>query len=246
MKTVLITGIGRGIGRALAEKFLIESYKVIGTTVTGKADFTHPNLAVHQLDLSSPESIDRCCADIARVCEKTGLTIDILINNAGALFDDDETRIIVDKLRKTLEVNLIGTIDFTEHIIPSMSRDGHIVSISSSAGSLADTDMEDAKTSHYPFHYPAYKISKCALNMYTRTLAMRMEHERNTTGPAGAAAKSVDFITVSSVHPGWVKTAMGGDDATMTPEEAAENIYKLAISRPETGQFWFKGEKWPW
>jgi NAD(P)-dependent dehydrogenase (short-subunit alcohol dehydrogenase family) len=142
----------------------------------------------------------------------------------------------VDKLRKTLEVNLIGTIDFTEHIIPSMDKSAHIVNISSSAGSLNDTDMEDAKTSHFPFHYPAYKISKCALNMYTRTLAMRMQHERN----------SEDFITVSSVHPGWVKTAMGGDDANLTPEEAAGNIYTLAISKPETGQFWFNGKKHPW
>ena len=246
MKTVLITGIGRGIGQALAKKFLAENYKVIGTATTGKVDFSNPNLTVYQLDLSSPESIDRCCADIARVNEKNGMTIDILINNAGAMFDNDEIQVIVDKLLKTLEVNLIGTIDFTEHIIPEMSPSGHIVSISSSAGSLTDTDMADAKTSHFPFHYPAYKISKCALNMYTRTLAMRMQHERNTTGPAGAPGISADFITVSSIHPGWVKTAMGGDDATETPEEAAESIYKLAISRPETGQFWFNGKKYPW
>ena len=53
-------------------------------------------------------------------------------------------------------------------------------------------------------------------------------------------------ITVSSVHPGWVRTDMGGSDATMSPEEAAEYIYKLGISRPETGQFWFKGKKYPW
>jgi len=246
MKTVLITGIGRGIGRALAEKFLIESYRVIGTTTTGKSDFSHPNLIVHQLDLSSAESIDRCCADMARASSKNGITIDILINNAGVMFDGDETSVIVDKLRKTLEVNLIGTIDFTEHIIPSMTHDGHIVSISSSAGSLTHTDMNHLEGAHFPFHYPAYRISKCALNMYARSLAMRMQHERQTTGPAGSAGINEHCITVSVINPGWVKTAMGGDDATTTPEEAAENIYNLAISRPETGQFWFDGKKHPW
>ncbi len=230
MKTVLITGVSKGIGRALAEKFLIEEYRVISTSTTGHVDYSHPNLAIHQLELTSAESIDKCCADIQRL----GIKIDILINNAGVLFDDDETSVIIDKLRKSLEVNLIGTIDFTEHIIPIIKKDGHIINLSSSAGSLTNTDMKDAETSHFPFHYPAYKISKCALNMYTRTLAMRMEHREKNS------------IIVSSVHPGWVKTDMGGDDADLTPEEAAGHIYKLAISSPETGQFWFKGEKYPW
>jgi NAD(P)-dependent dehydrogenase (short-subunit alcohol dehydrogenase family) len=53
-------------------------------------------------------------------------------------------------------------------------------------------------------------------------------------------------IIVSSVHPGWVKTDMGGEEAPMTPEEAAAHICTLALSQPESGQFWFKGEKYPW
>ena len=69
--------------------------------------------------------------------------------------------------------------------------------------------------------------------MYTRTLAARFINEKTP-------------VVVSSVHPGWVKTSMGGDGAPMLPVEAAEDIYRLAISQPETGQFWFKGEKHPW
>jgi NAD(P)-dependent dehydrogenase (short-subunit alcohol dehydrogenase family) len=103
--------------------------------------------------------------------------------------------------------------------------------MSSAAGSLIE--MDDIESSHFPYHYPAYKISKCALNMYMRTLAARLKHEGTN-------------IIVSSVHPGWVKTDMGGDEAPTTPEEAAENIYKLAVSRPETGQFWYNGKKYPW
>jgi NAD(P)-dependent dehydrogenase (short-subunit alcohol dehydrogenase family) len=237
MKTTLITGIGRGIGKALTLKFLKEGYAVIGTSQTGAVDYSPGNLKVFQLDLTSADSIKKCAEAIADELGKSGTKVDALINNAGALFDEDETHIIIEKLRQTLEVNLIGTIDWTERIIPSMkagngnNNGGHIVSISSQAGSLQE--MDRITDSHEPYHYPAYKISKTAINMYTRTLAVRMDHEK--TG-----------IIVSSVHPGWVKTNMGGDDAPTTAEEAAEQIFKLAVSRPETGQFWYNGNKYPW
>lgn len=227
MKTVLITGASKGIGKALAQKYLQEGWKVIGTSTNGKADYSHENLSIFQLDLISPESIKKCADAIA----SSGAKIDVLHNNAGALFDDEETRVIVEKLRQTLEVNLVGTIDFTEQIIAYLNPGSHIVNTSSQAGSLSDADI--IADSHYPYHYPAYKISKAALNMYARTLANRFRSE-NTD------------IIVSSVHPGWVKTDMGGEEAPVTPEEAANDLFSLATSRPETGQFWFKGKKYPW
>lgn len=230
MKTALITGISKGIGRALAEKFLLEGFAVMGTTTTGSADLTHEKLTVIQLDLTEPDSIGRASTLVSQYIH-TDSKIDILINNAGALFDDEETKVVVAKLRNTLEVNLMGTIDFTERVIPSLNDTGHIVNVSSAAGSLADS--QNPTNSHFPYHYPAYKISKAALNMYTVTLANRLRNEK--TG-----------MIVSSVHPGWVRTDMGGEDAPVLPKEAAEQIYKLAISRPETGQFWHNGEKFPW
>ncbi len=224
MKTVLITGIGKGIGKALAEKFLAEGFDVLGTVYAGSAwDAEH--LQTFTLDLSSPESITEC----VRAIGETGKKIDILVNNAGGLFDEDETVVVVDKLRKTLEVNLIGTIDFTEHVLPLMNTGGHIVNISSTAGSLQRAEFPSA--SHEPLHYPAYKISKAALNMYTRTLALRLQD-------AG--------VSVSSVHPGWVKTDIGGDEADLTPTEAAEGIYAVAVSQRDTGGFWFCDERLPW
>ena len=69
--------------------------------------------------------------------------------------------------------------------------------------------------------------------MYTTILAQLMTHEKRD-------------ITVSSVHPGWVRTDMGGSEAPMLPDEAAKYIYELAISHPETGCFWFKGQKYSW
>jgi NAD(P)-dependent dehydrogenase (short-subunit alcohol dehydrogenase family) len=173
---------------------------VIGTSTSGKIDIDHRNLEVYTLDLSRAESIRECVAEITT----QGKSLDILINNAGVALDLDLHVVDIEKLRKTLEVNLIGTIDFTEQIIHTAESD----------------DSE----------FPAYRISKTALNMYTRTLSIRL---------AGKAL-------VSSFHPGWVQTDMGGVGAPVTPEEAAEYIYKLAVSKVETGQLWFKGEKLAW
>lgn len=222
MKNVLITGISKGIGKALAEKFLKEGYFVFGTSVDGQTDLVNENLSVIQLELSSPESIANC----AKTIIQSGKKIDIQINNAGAMLDEEETTVVPEKLRKTLEINLIGPIDLTEKILPAINEGGHIVNVASSAGSLGLPISE----SHEMGHYPCYKISKTAVNMYTKTLAARLNGK----------------VTVSSVHPGWVKTDLGGQEAPVTPAEAALNIFKLATSQPETGQFWFNGEKMPW
>lgn len=224
MKTVLITGVGRGLGKATAERFLSEGCAVMGTSTSGSVNYAHENLKVFQLDLRSPESINKC----VKALSNTGAMFDIVINNAGALFDEDDNVLIVEKLRQSLEANLIGTADFTEQILSGVNEGGHIVMISSSAGSIGRTGHSKSR---FPGRYPAYKISKAALNMYVRTLALRM---------------SDVGITVSALHPGWAKTDMGGGEADITPEEAGENIYSFALSRPETGLFWFNGENLPW
>ncbi len=224
MKTVLVTGIGKGIGKATAERFLSEGYTVMGTSTLGVVSYEHENLKVFQLDLRSSESISAC----AKALTDTGVMFDVVINNAGALFDEEDSTLIVEKLRQSLEVNLIGTADFTEQILSRVKEGGHIVMISSSAGSIGRTGHSKSR---FPGRYPAYKISKAALNMYVRTLALRM---------------SDLGTTVSALHPGWVKTDMGGEDADITPEVAGENIYHFAVSQPETGLFWFNGENLPW
>lgn len=224
MKTALITGVGKGIGKALTEKFLAEGFEVLGTVFTSE-DSADVGVQAFMLDLASPESITAC----VKALQETGKKLDVLINNAGVLLDEGDTAIVIEKLRGTLEVNLIGTIDFTEQMLPLMREGGHIVNISSTAGSLARAEFPSA--SHEPLHYPAYKISKTALNMYTRTLALRLQDKN---------------IIVSSVHPGWVQTDMGGDEAEMTSAEAADGIYSIATSLRETGGFWFGNERLPW
>lgn len=216
MKTVLITGISRGIGKALAEKFLAEGYFVIGTSTKGVADISHENLIVLQLDLADPKSIKTCSEKILDLKKP----IDILINNAGIAVRERDG-IKMDILRTTLETNLIGPIDFTQQILPLLRGGGHIVNVSSRQGSMSYVHQTNN---------PSYKISKAATNMFTRVLSLQLQ----------------DKITVSSVHPGAVFTNLAPADADMQPEEAAKYIYELAISKPKTGQFWFKGEPFPW
>lgn len=222
MKTIVITGTDKGIGYALCQKFLAEGHEVIATCY-GACPHTHERMHGVALDLSRSESIVSCIHEISAFGKK----IDIVINNAGILADEEETSVVAEKLRKTLEVNLIGTIDFTQRILPLLHEGAHIVNISSTAGSLGLV----GKVSHFMGHYPAYKISKAALNMYTRTLALELKEQG---------------VTVSSVHPGWVQTDMGGEEATLTPEQAADGIYQTAIDPPETGGFWHMGERLPW
>lgn len=224
MNAVFITGVSKGIGKQLALRFLEEEYRVVGTSTTGSIDYSHKNLRTIELDLTSSTSITACINAVQAIGER----FDILVNNAGVLEDENEKVIVPDLLRKTLEVNLIGTADFTEKMLPYVNAGGHIVMLSSSAGSIERTGHA---ASRYPSQYPAYKISKAALNMYMRTLALRM---------------SKQVITVSSVHPGWARTDMGGEEAPISPEEAAETVYRLAITRPETGQFWSSEGKLPW
>jgi len=222
MQTILITGVDSGIGKATALKFLDEGYFVIGTSLAEQVDYSHDNLKVFHMNLLLEEDIDNCVSQI----KDLGKKIDIFINNAGAMIDTDEEKVVIEKLRKTLEINLIGTIDLTEKLLSEINEGGHIINISSSAGSLAKTGI----SSHKIGYYPSYKISKAALNMYTKTLALRLKGK----------------IIVSAVHPGWVKTDIGGQEANLTPEQSAEDIFNFAITNPETGQFWFKGEKFDW
>ncbi len=218
MKTIVITGASRGIGRALAEKFLSNGDFVIGTSRSGDAKFTHENLVMIPLEISDARSREAASEQIAEL----GKRIDILVNNAGIFHPKDEQQAVdIDVARATLEANALGPIDFTERIVSLMNEGGHIVNVSSRRGSMEFTQES---------LYPAYGISKAVLNMFTRILAARLKGK----------------VTVSSVHPGYVKTDMNEGQGEIEPEEAANDIFVLANSNVETGGFWYKGERFPW
>ena len=220
MKTAIITGASRGIGLAAAKKFLAEGWFVIGTSTSGTIDIKDANFISVQVNYLKPESIQTATEEI----KKLGKKIDVLVNNAATNIEEIGDPLDIKLLRETLEVNVIGTADFTLHILSLMNNPSQIINISSMASSLTDP-IEST------WHVPAYKISKTAVNMFTRTMGRQL-------APKG--------ITVSALDPGWVKTDMGGDKAPRKPEDAADDIYTLAVSKVPTGKFWLKGKERNW
>jgi len=226
MKTIIITGASRGIGLATTKKFLAEGWRVIGTYLNTKIPLEHADLISVQYDQGDSQIIAKAAGQIAA----TALHIDALINNAGILLDADDTVADPVKVRKTLEVNVVGVVDLTERLLPLFQKGNHIVNINSGYGSISAPILDDETAA-------GYRISKAALNMYTRHLAFRLESRG---------------ILVSSLAPGWVQTDMGYSISTdtekpdRTPEQAADEIFQLVTTVKESGQFWRLGKKTEW
>lgn len=226
MKTVLITGASRGIGLATAKKFIDQGWKVIGTYNKNPIMIDSDKLIKLELDMLSPESI----ANAADKIGELSLNIDVLVNNAGVALDVSDKYANMEKIRKTFEINLFGLIDLTEKLLDLISEGGHIINIDSQYGSFAMPIDDETSI--------GYRMSKAALNMYTRHLAFRLQKQK---------------IIVSSFHPGWVKTDMGYSRATddgllpnREPEEVAEDIYDIFKNVSESGFFWYQGKKQEW
>jgi NAD(P)-dependent dehydrogenase (short-subunit alcohol dehydrogenase family) len=230
-KNVLITGANRGIGLALAERFLVEGATCILTTRDASkreslaSALGNPQRATIEVaDIADPSSVselrDRVRARFPR--------IDVLINNA-AIFLSGDMETHADTLdprimRETLEVNLFGTIAMCAAFAPLIPAGGRIINVSSTMGQLNDGITPYAT---------AYSVSKTALNAYTSSLA---------------AALSGRKIMVDTFHPGWVKTEMGGPNAQIEPHEATQTAVFLATRAPSdtTGRFWFESKPIAW
>jgi NAD(P)-dependent dehydrogenase (short-subunit alcohol dehydrogenase family) len=223
-KTAVITGVGRGIGQAIAKKFLAEGWHVIGTYHHSKPT-AQENFDVVQMDITKSESVLEAVQQIQRKTKH----VDVLVNNSGVFLDLEE-KIDLPKIKATFDINLFGLIDVTQNILPMMSEGGQIISISSRYGSFSEMPIEEADAI-------GYRLSKAGVNMMTRILAFMLREKK---------------ITVSAIHPGWVNTDMGrtardpGDIPDREPSEAAEDVYKLATSNVPSGKFWFKGKEFGW
>jgi NAD(P)-dependent dehydrogenase (short-subunit alcohol dehydrogenase family) len=210
-KTILITGTSQGIGHALTKLLLINGYRVIGTNTTGIDNINENNYKSFSLNLANFDSI----AAFENNFQLDNIKIDILINNAGIGPDLDFDLPEETSFKKTFDVNVTGTTFFTEQMLQYLNIGGKIVNISSKMGSVDVCEKSDSV---------AYRMSKAALNMYTKILSNRLEGKQ----------------LVSSVHPGWVRTniAKSNVNGRLSPEESAQKIFQFITSDFKTGIFW--------
>ncbi len=196
--TAIITGISRGIGRACAALFLEEGWKVVGTSTSGKAPFEANSLEIYALDLANPENIQEFALDIRKSYPK----VNALVNNAAILVESwSSSEVSLDILRHTFEVNFFGTVHLTEALLNTLQPGAAVINLSSGWGTFSDPS--------FSAEVPHYKMSKTAINMYSKLLAHRLKDRE---------------IKVHALNPGWVKTDMGTSAATKSPSTAAKEI----------------------
>lgn len=228
METVVITGANRGIGLGLVKVFSANKAKVVAAcrnpdqALELQAFAKSSPLEIHALDLGDKASMLSFAAAMA------GKPVDILINNAGIIGGDRQnaTDIDYDAWEQAFAVNTIAPFRLTMSLLPNLKQSSRprVISVSSQMGSLAGEGAG----------YYAYRSSKAALNKVMKGLAVDLE-------PFG--------VLVCPIHPGWVKTDMGGANAAITVTQSAAGIFKLieSLTKSQSGKFLtWEGEELPW
>lgn len=229
-KIAIVTGATRGLGKGCVETLLDKGFEVwaLGRDASKMKDGISATqsefLRTFEVDVASQESLDGFAANL----ERSGAFPHILINNAGIFVDKEAGSPLatsVDDLEKTLRVNVLAPYRLCQIVLPYMRKSGggRIVNVSSGMGQLSE--MQGA--------YPAYRISKTALNSLTALLAKEVRDSN---------------VLVNAVCPGWVRTDMGGANATRELSEGVASILWAAYLPDDgpTGGYFRDGKPLAW
>lgn len=223
----LITGANRGIGFETARQLAARGVDVV---MTGRDEASLQAAAqaiqgsqveIAVLDVTNVEDVHRIRADF-------GDSVNLLINNAGILLEDDGMPLENSEsvFHRTMEVNFYGPLRLCRAFLPAMRQRGwgRVVNVSSGYGSISNMNADGPS---------AYKISKAALNAMTRILADEVSDHN---------------IKVNAVDPGWVQTRMGGESAPRSPSDAARGIVWAVTLDDDgpSGGFFHDGESQDW
>lgn len=231
MHTLLVTGASRGLGLEFCRQYAEAGWRVIAAcrnpesakTLQGLAK-RHPSVEIYALDVADHAGIDRLAGQLQ------GRAIDVLLNNAGVYGDSDSNdfgRIDYGLWEQALRVNTLGPVKMAEAFLPHVERGERklMVAVTSLMGSMADNSSG---------HSLMYRSSKAALNAAVRSLALDLR-------PRG--------VGLLLVHPGWVKTDMGGTNAPLLPEESVRGMRQLVenFDLRHSGDFVnYLGKPLPW
>ena len=234
-KIAVVTGANRGIGLETCRQLARQGIRVILTSRTEEKgrtaarDLGSRGLEVifHPLDVREEASVRRL-ADFVRT--QYG-RLDILVNNAGVFLDASGPsgtgasvfNTEIELMRETLETNTYGVMRVMKALIPLMNGQGNVVNLSSGMGQLSEMNGQ----------YPAYRVSKTALNALTRIFADELKETK---------------VKVNALCPGWVRTDMGGSNADRSVDKGAETVVWLATLGEDgpSGGFFRDMERIPW
>jgi NAD(P)-dependent dehydrogenase (short-subunit alcohol dehydrogenase family) len=216
MKTAVVTGANKGIGHEVARQLVSRGFHVFvgarnsenGRKATEALQKNGAMATFVSLDVSDPESIRNAVHFVSAAADH----LDVLVNNAGVILEGDNsiTQLDSETVTQTFQTNTLGPLLVTQAFLPllSKSNDPRVINVSSGGGQLADGMDTWA---------PAYCLSKTALNAVTCLFAAALPN-----------------FSINAVCPGWVRTDMGGANATRSVEQGADTIVWLATEAPAT------------
>jgi NAD(P)-dependent dehydrogenase (short-subunit alcohol dehydrogenase family) len=233
---IFITGTNKGLGLEFVKQYLMRGETVIAAcrnphkaTILQDLQKTYNNkLTIVQLEVRDENSRNEAYEEVKKKFHK----IDLLINNAGIRSGGDKRTYLLGELNqediyKVFDVNSISPLLISEKMLDLIEKGQNpkIIHISSRLGSIG------ARTSVFGYSYCA---SKAALNMFTKLMSIELKDKE---------------VTILSMHPGHVKTDLGGPHAPIIPEQSVKGMIKVidSINLEDTGQFFdWQGNKVPW
>lgn len=233
-KIALVTGAGKGIGRALVPELVERGYTVIAVTRTAED--------VETLSSTAPDKVLSVRCDITQADAEAVLSkfladnaishIDLLINNAGhGATKYGIANMDFDELNRVIAVSCHGPARVVRACLPLLRQGTGKVVINVSSRFASLEWVASGVLPHEEATYP-YRIAKAAMNMFTSCLAAELRAEN---------------FRVLAVDPGKVKTRFGPKDADTAPADAARALVNLSEQSAQTGAFVHaSGEKVPW
>jgi len=219
LATTLITGCNRGIGLQLASQFSERGDSVIGVCRTPSDELSALGARlITGIDVADGDSV----AKLAKELDDTPL--DVLVNNAGILIDDQFGSINYDDMVRQYQVNTLGPLRVIEALRDNLGEGSKVAIISSRVGSIAD----NGSGNHY-----GYRASKTAVNQ----IGMNLMHQLKPYG-----------VAIALLHPGLVATEMTGGRGISPQDSAAGLVARIdELSLENTGSFWHaEGYELPW
>jgi NAD(P)-dependent dehydrogenase (short-subunit alcohol dehydrogenase family) len=230
-RSVLITGANRGLGQCLVDRFAGEGWLVFAAHRSLSKSKTHvrdvsDRVSLLGLDVLDDESV----AQAVRAVSERTLGLDVLINNAAVNpvpeYEAELGQLDFDAIALTYDVNAIGPLRVVQAFLPLLERGARklIVNVSSEAGSLQHSWRDRSY---------GYCMSKAALNMQTTILNRAL------------SSRGMNAI---AIHPGWMRTQMGGPNAALDPIESADGMYRVIDAADASTPRFLQhdGQPFPW